>query len=538
MNKEIIINFKKQIKILEKEGSKGISKFNDFLVDFYNNWTCSCFLRNKDGDVDWKQLSIELSIIDKIQGRNRILNKENYVLNLIKGFIYLKNDKEEEAYKYLTQAIKLDQSQELAYFLRSSIEETNINPTILEDARNAVLLKPCARNYFILASSLGEQNEYSKAITYYEKAIEINPNYACAYYNKSSFHKELNDFDNAYSSLKKCIKINPKHFGAHYRIWSYLFSEEKYKDAMKYAKLYAKLHPKVAFGEFMLGLNNQKLQKYKIAINYYKKYLNKEKGTEDYVINRINTVNRQISSCEEQILIKPLKESREHFIKENYKETKIKVEEYLKTVGKMGVLTGGALDDYDDYEFLLHLDDYLVSLIKENDKTILLDEENQTYKILDELKTAYNQKIESGEDISQEEENVNKLTIYYNQTILGFGKHKGEHLSTVINKDPNYILWCIRYLHHFAIDKSLFLNKKLKVNKNNYLVALEYNLIKHLIIINWEPEDNYQDNYDDDPYPQTYGEYAGTYAQDHANLSDEFINDVLGGEADAYWNID
>lgn len=35
-----------------------------------------------------------------------------------------------------------------------------------------------------------------------------------------------------------------------------------------------------------------------------------------------------------------------------------------------------------------------------------------------------------------------------------------------------------------------------------------------------------------------FGEYAGTYAQDEMGYSDEFINDVLCGEPDAYWNID
>ena len=37
---------------------------------------------------------------------------------------------------------------------------------------------------------------------------------------------------------------------------------------------------------------------------------------------------------------------------------------------------------------------------------------------------------------------------------------------------------------------------------------------------------------------QSYGQYSGTYAQDEEGLSDDFIDDVLGGEPDEYWNID
>lgn len=37
---------------------------------------------------------------------------------------------------------------------------------------------------------------------------------------------------------------------------------------------------------------------------------------------------------------------------------------------------------------------------------------------------------------------------------------------------------------------------------------------------------------------ETYNDYNGTYAQDVMGWSDQDIDDVLDGEADAYWNID
>ncbi len=53
-------------------------------------------------------------------------------------------------------------------------------------------------------------------------------------------------------------------------------------------------------------------------------------------------------------------------------------------------------------------------------------------------------------------------------------------------------------------------------------------------------DEYYQDNNYEDYYKQreTYGKYEGTWAQDVEGLSDDFIDDVLGGEPDAYWNID
>ena len=51
-------------------------------------------------------------------------------------------------------------------------------------------------------------------------------------------------------------------------------------------------------------------------------------------------------------------------------------------------------------------------------------------------------------------------------------------------------------------------------------------------------DDYYEPDYDDYYERESYGEYAGSYAQDVEGLSDDFINDVLDGDPDAYWNID
>lgn len=66
-----------------------------------------------------------------------------------------------------------------------------------------------------------------------------------------------------------------------------------------------------------------------------------------------------------------------------------------------------------------------------------------------------------------------------------------------------------------------------------------------------EDEDDYEDSGEDtggdfegneDYYSrheeESFGKYAGSYAQDTEGLSDDFIDDVLDGDPDAYWNID
>lgn len=53
---------------------------------------------------------------------------------------------------------------------------------------------------------------------------------------------------------------------------------------------------------------------------------------------------------------------------------------------------------------------------------------------------------------------------------------------------------------------------------------------------------NYRDKKNKSKYSmhkkESFGDYSGTYAQDVEGLSDDFINDVLDGCPEAYWNID
>lgn len=53
-------------------------------------------------------------------------------------------------------------------------------------------------------------------------------------------------------------------------------------------------------------------------------------------------------------------------------------------------------------------------------------------------------------------------------------------------------------------------------------------------------EDREEEEYDDNSWydEDNYYKYKGSYAQDVMGLSDEFIDDVLDGDPEAYWNID
>tara|TARA_B100000941_G_C28261062_1_gene426568 strand:+ start:117 stop:551 length:435 start_codon:yes stop_codon:yes gene_type:complete len=144
------------------------------------------------------------------------------------------------------------------------------------------------------------------------------------------------------------------------------------------------------------------------------------------------------------------------------------------------------------------------------------------------------------------------MKLYSADTIIGFGKYKGKKINSILSSDPNYLMWCLENLDHFILDDDTFHSlpsiiesklKRVEISTDGRKVwGTTYNSHKLVKIYNSKKEkydelkskDEYNPIYGD----ESYGNYSGTYAQDVAGLSDNFIDDVLGGEPEAYWNID
>jgi len=60
-----------------------------------------------------------------------------------------------------------------------------------------------------------DTGDYKGAIDDYNKAIEINPKDADAYYNRGNAKDELNDYQGAIADYSKAIEINPQNVAAY-----------------------------------------------------------------------------------------------------------------------------------------------------------------------------------------------------------------------------------------------------------------------------------------------------------------------------------
>lgn len=122
-----------------------------------------------------------------------------------------------------------------------------------------------------------------------------------------------------------------------------------------------------------------------------------------------------------------------------------------------------------------------------------------------------------------------RIKEYNSTTKIAFGLFEGKTLSEIVDIKPDYIEWCIIHLDHFYTSEETIENLS-EINpgfslSNRALEILEEKSKKIRV----------EDDYDEQP---SYGKYRGSYAQDCEGLSDDFIDSVLDGFEDAYWNID
>lgn len=124
---------------------------------------------------------------------------------------------------------------------------------------------------------------------------------------------------------------------------------------------------------------------------------------------------------------------------------------------------------------------------------------------------------------------------YTQNSLLKFGKYNGSILEDIAKTDPNYINWCIINLDHFYLSEEAI--EELRAN-SGLVISEEANLALEQKRSEISEASDSNDYGFDDYERRTYDDYNGSYAQDEMGWSDQDINDVFGGDADAYWNID
>jgi|GEM_PF-752177 len=99
-----------------------------------------------------------------------------------------------------------------------------------------------------------ERGEFGKAITDYNKSIELNPNHADAYSERGDFYYEAGEYDKAAIDYDKAIKLDPNGANAYYNRGCAYSEMGEYEKAIADYNKAIELDPNDAYTYYSRGL--------------------------------------------------------------------------------------------------------------------------------------------------------------------------------------------------------------------------------------------------------------------------------------------
>ena len=128
--------------------------------------------------------------------------------------------------------------------------------------------------YIMVGNEYYFQGDYTQAITYYQEALQINPNSALAYRNLGAAYGLLSQYQAAVKYYQEALNIEPNYAEAHYGIGYYYLGLGQYQEAIKHNQKLLQLSPDNIDAFLNIGLAYEKLGQYQQAIKYYQQTLN------------------------------------------------------------------------------------------------------------------------------------------------------------------------------------------------------------------------------------------------------------------------
>ena len=158
--------------------------------------------------------------------------------------------------------------------------------------------QPTAKLYFDMGVSNLVPNQYEKAIDDFTKAIELNPRYFDAYWQRASAYSNLGQYESALADYTKIIELKPNFAYPYYeRGLVYLLLEQYNKSINDYTKA-IELRPYNADFYMQRGFAYYKLEQYEEALKDYDKTLELD-------LNHPQAMPRRTQLLEEHPELKP-----------------------------------------------------------------------------------------------------------------------------------------------------------------------------------------------------------------------------------------
>jgi predicted O-linked N-acetylglucosamine transferase (SPINDLY family) len=161
---------------------------------------------------------------------------------------------------------------------------------LIEAEKNAENIYKKNLSNFELTNLIGTINlikkKFAKAIIYFEKAKNLNPNHPAIYNNLGLVHKELQNYKKAIFNFEYSLKLNKNYAGAYNNLGLIFKDQFNYQKAFKNFNLAISLNPKFIEAYNNLGILMMHKLNFTNAINYFNKAININNKYIDALRNR------------------------------------------------------------------------------------------------------------------------------------------------------------------------------------------------------------------------------------------------------------
>jgi tetratricopeptide (TPR) repeat protein len=133
--------------------------------------------------------------------------------------------------------------------------------------------RAAAQSLYSQGLALISRDDYAKAVAYFEKASEIDPNYAEAWYQAGFCYGMLGKHADALKASRRAAALRPEWAETFVNVGASSFALGQFKDAVEAYRQATRLDPYNADAQFALGLSFNKLNRTDEEILAYKRVI-------------------------------------------------------------------------------------------------------------------------------------------------------------------------------------------------------------------------------------------------------------------------
>ncbi|MCP4109426.1 MAG: tetratricopeptide repeat protein [Desulfobacteraceae bacterium] len=145
------------------------------------------------------------------------------------------------------------------------------------------------------------QKNYEEAIKHYRKAIEIGPNHAKAYYNLGNVYSDQKNYEEAIKQYRKAIEIGPNHANVYSGLGIAFRKQKNYEEAIKQYRKAIEIDPNHTNAYNNLGIAFRKQKNYEEAIKQYRKAIEIDPNYANAYCNLGNVYSADQKNYEEAV---------------------------------------------------------------------------------------------------------------------------------------------------------------------------------------------------------------------------------------------